>query len=319
MPGVVKALEELLADATAGDPMSSIKWTHRSLRSLRKGLRRRGFRLSEKTIARLMRLRHYSLRTNRKRLAGTRDPRRERQFRHLMRLRKLYITLGLPVISVDTKKKELVGNFKNPGRAWRKEAREVLDHDFPRWGKGHAHPYGIYDVAHNDGYVVVGASHDTSFFAAAALRRWWQAVGRRRYPKVRRLLIEADGGGSNDCRRWEWKVALQNLADETGLILTVTHYPPGASKWNPIEHRMFSLISENWAAEPLSSYAKILTFIRRTRSSKGFHCRACLDTTHYPTGYRVNTTAKKWVRLKPHPVLPQWNYTIWPHGAPRKC
>lgn len=315
----MKVLEELLQDVTAGDPQSSIKWTHRSLHSLRKGLKRRGFRLCEKTIARLMRRRHYSLRTNRKCLAGTHDPQRDRQFRYLTHLRKRYISLGLPVISVDTKKKELVGNFKNPGRSWRKKTREVLDHDFPRWSKGHAHPYGIYDVARNDGYVVVGTSHDTSFFAVAAIRRWWQVVGRNRYPKARRLLIEADGGGSNDCRRWEWKVALQNLADKTRLILTITHYPPGASKWNPIEHRMFSLISENWAAEPLSSYGKILKFIRGTQSLKGFRCRACLDATHYPTGYRVNKIAKQWVRLRPHPVLPFWNYTIWPHGATRKC
>jgi hypothetical protein len=265
----------LLADATAGDPVSSIKWTHRSLTSLRKGLRRRGFRLSEKTIARLLRRWHFSLRTNRKRLAKTQNKQRDRQFRYLVRLRRLYVTLGLPVISVDTKKRELVGNFKNPGRCYRNQERAVLDHDYPSWALGHAIPYGIYDWVHNDGYVVVGTSHDTPTFAVASIRCWWQAVGRCRYPKARRLLIEADSGGSNDYRKWEWKVALQDLADETGLIITVTHYPPGASTWNPIDHRMFSQISENWAGEPLVSYRVIREMIRHTKSEKGFRCQAC--------------------------------------------
>jgi Rhodopirellula transposase DDE domain len=313
---VLRALEELLADATAGDPVSSTKWTHRSLRTLREGLRRRGIKLSEKTIARLLGQQHFSLRTNRKRLAGTHDPERDRQFRYLTRLRRLYVTLGLPVISVDTKKKELVGNFQNRGRCYRRQARDVLDHDFLRWAVGRAIPYGIYDYAHNDGYVAVGTSQETPAFAVAGIRHWWLDVGRHRYPQANRLLIEADCGGGNDCRKWEWKEGLQGLADEFGLIITVTHYPPGASKWNPIEHRMFSLISANWAGEPLVSYAVILNYIRRTRSSKGFHCRACLDRTDYPTGYRVTPAAKEWVRLKPRPVLPKWNYTIVPHGKP---
>jgi len=315
---VLKALEGLLADATAGDPASSSKGTHRSLGSLRKGLRRRGISLSEKAIARLLRQQGFSLPTNRKRLAGTQDPDRDRQSRYLTRLRRLYVTLGLPVISVDTKRKELVGNFKNAGRCYRKQSREVLDHDFPRWALGRAIPYGIYAWAHNDGYVVVGTSHETPALAGAAIRRWWLDVGRHRNPKAKRLLIECDGGGANDSRKWEWKAAVQGLADEFGLILTVTHYPPGASKWNPIDHRMFSLISANWAGEPLVSYQTVLSFIRGRRSSKGFHCRARLDTTEYPTGYKVTPQARERVRLKPRPVLPQWNYTIWPHGKPRE-
>ncbi len=314
---MLKALEELLADATAGDPASSSKWTHRSLRTLRKGLRRRGIKLSDKTIARLLRQQGFSLRTNRKRLARTQDPRRDRQFRYLTRLRRLYVRRGLPVISVDTKKKELVGNFKNPGRSYRRQARAVLDHDFPSWAVGRAIPYGVYDYAHNDGYVVVGTSRETPSFAGAAIRRWWLEVGRHRYPQAQRLLIEADAGGANDCRKWEWKVAVQKLADECRLIITVTHYPPGASKWNPIDHRMFSLISGNWQGEPLTSYQVVLNLIRRTRSSKGFHCRARLHTTDYRTKFEVTPAIKAWVRLRPRSVLPQWNYTIWPHSEER--
>ncbi len=177
------------------------------------------------------------------------------------------------MISVDTKKKEWIGNFKNPGRSWRRQPRDVLDHDFPSWAIGRAIPYGIFDVAFNDGYVVVGTAHETPPFAVAAIRRWWIIVGRRRYPKARRLLIQADSGRANGCRKWAWKVALQHLADEFGLILTVTHYPSGASKWNPIEHRMFSLISGNWAGEPLVSYETMLKYIRTTRSETGFRCR----------------------------------------------
>jgi hypothetical protein len=309
----------LLADSTAGDPVSGRKWTHRPLRTLQKGLKRRGFKASPSTIARLMDDRDFSLRTCRKNKAGTRHKDRDRQFRYLVRLRKWYRARGWPVISVDTKKKELVGDFKNPGRKWRRKDREVLDHDFPSWAVGRAIPYGIYDLTFDAGLVVVGTSHETPSFAVAAIRRWWMEVGRWRYFDKRRLLIEADAGGANAATKWEWKVALQGLADEFGLIITVTHYPPGASKWNPIDHRMFSLISANWAGEPLVNYETILGYIRGTRSSKGFHCRACLDETDYPTGYKVTPEEKAWVRLKPRRVLPRWNYTIWPHSNPEKC
>jgi Rhodopirellula transposase DDE domain len=312
------ALKELLADVTAGDPVSGMRWTHRSLRSLRKGLKRWEITAARSTISRLLRDLRYSLRTCRKNKAGTRHKDRDRQFRYLTRLRKLYLTLGLPVISVDTKKKELVGEFKNPGRCWRAKDRNVLDHDFPSWAKGRAIPYGIYDLAFNDGLVVIGTSHETSSFAVAAIRRWWLEIGKRRYSGKRRLLIEADAGGANACRKWEWKEALQKLADEFGLIITVTHYPPGASQWNPIDHRMFSLISANWSGEPLVSYETILGYIRGTHSPEGFHCRAHLDTTDYPAGYRVTLEAKRRVRLERRRVLPQWNYTIWPHDKPRK-
>lgn len=312
----MNVLQELLEDATAGDPISGIKWTNRSLRKLQKALRRRRVPLARGTIARLLRQQHYSLRTNRKRLAGTHERDRNRQFRDLTRRRKRYRTLKFPVISVDSKKKEWVGNFKNPGRVWRRLPRDVLDHDFPSWAIGRAIPYGIYDFAYNDGYVVVGTSHDTASFAVAAIRRWWLAVGRQRYRGAKRLLIQADAGGSNGYRNWEWKWALQGLADEFGLVITVTHYPSGASKWNPIDHRMFSLITANWAGEPLTSYELLLKYIRTTRSETGFRCRASLDRRDYPTKVKVTPTQKSHIRLKPRPVLPRWNYTISPHANP---
>jgi hypothetical protein len=311
----LNVLEELLKDTVAGDPVSGLMWTHRSLRKLRKALRRRGIRLALSTITRLLRELGFSLKTCRKQQAGIQDRDRDRQFRYIIRMRKLYLGKGLPVISVDTKKKELVGKFKNPGRSYRQKAPQVLDHDFPSWAVGQAIPVGIYDVGHNDGYVVVGTSHNTAAFITAAIRRWWRVVGRRRYPKARRVLLEMDGGGANDPRKWLWKIALQKLADETGLIIVVTHYPAGASKWNPIEHRMFSAISGNWAGEPLVSYETILKYIRTTRTETGFRCRAWLDGKEYPARQRAKPEDKVRVRLKPHRVLPKWNYTIWPHRS----
>lgn len=312
-------MEQLLADTVAGDPISGLKWTHRSLRKLQQALRRRGFRLARSTIARLLTDLGFSLRTCRKLQAGIQDPERGRQFRYIARMRKLYLARGLPVISVDAKKKELIGNFKNPGRTWRRRSRQVLDHDYPSWARGQAIPVGIYDVGRNDGYVVVGTSHDTALFITAALGRWWRVVGRRRYPGARRLLLEMDGGGANDPRKWLWKIALQRLADGTGLIVVVTHYPPGASKWNPIEHRMFSPISGNWAGEPLDSYETIVKYIRTTRTQTGFRCRAWLDRKDYPARQRAAPQDKARVRLEPHRVLPKWNYTIWPHRSHGNC
>jgi Rhodopirellula transposase DDE domain len=303
----------------AGDPVSGLKWTHRSLRKLRKALRRRGLHLALATIARLLRERGFSLKTCRKQQAGIRNPERGRQFRHIVWMRKLYLGKGLPVISVDTKKKEWVGNFKNAGRTWRRRPRQVLDHDYPSWALGQAIPVGIYDVGHNDGYVVVGTSHDTAAFITAAIHRWWRVVGRRRYPLARRLLVEMDGGGANDPRKWLWKIALQKLADDTGLMIVMTHYPPGASKWNPIEHRMFSAISDNWAGEPLVSYETMVKYIRTTRTETGFHCRAWLDQQDYPARQRARPEDQAQVRLKPQRLLPKWNYTIWPHRSQDHC
>jgi hypothetical protein len=309
----MRALQELLRDETAGDPISSLRWTHRSLRKFCKALQRRGISLCPSTVSRLLRQLHFSLRTCRKRKAGLNDPDRDRQFRYLLRVRKRFLARKWPVISVDTKKKELVGEFKNAGQCWRRQTREVLDHDYPTWALGHAIPTGIYDLAHNDGLVVVGTSRETPTFEVLAIRRWWLQTGRFRYPQARCLLIQVDSGGANDHRKWEWKMALQQLADEHRLTITVTHFPPGASKWNPIEHRMFSLISGNWAGEPLSSYETILKHIRTTRSSARFHCRACLDCRQYVPQRRVAKEQKQSVRLKRRRVLPHWNYTILPH------
>lgn len=243
----------MVADHTAGAPASDLRWTHRSLRILRQGLKRRGIKRTHPTIARLLRPMKFALRTCRQRKAGTQDKDRDRQCRSWTRLRNLYRTRGFPASSVETKKKQWVGEFKNPGRCWRKQARDVRDHDFPSWAVGRAIPYGIYDSAHNDDYVVIGTSQETPAFAVAVIRRWWLEVGRHRYRGKKRLLIQADGGGANDARKGEWKGALQGLADEFGLTIVVTHYPPGASQWNPLDHRMFSLISSNGAGEPLVS------------------------------------------------------------------
>jgi hypothetical protein len=297
----------------AGDPITGLKWTHRSTRRLSAALRRLGFRASRNTVVRLLRDHGFCLRACRKQIAETGHRDRDAQYRYLVRLRRLYLARGWAVISVDTKKKEWVGPFKNPGRTWRRAPRSVFAHDFPSYAEGLAIPYGISDLTYNDGYVVIGTSHDTPTFAVAAIRRWWLAVGRRRYGASRRLLIEADGGGSNDYRKWEWKVALQHFADEFGLIIVVTHLPAGASKWNPIDHRMFSLISANWSGEPLVSYETVLKFIRTTRSAAGFHCRACLDQHEYQACHEVPAGEKAAVRLRRRRHSPQWNYVITPH------
>jgi hypothetical protein len=286
---------------------------HKTTRHAAKELRRHGMRLSHTTVGRLLRERGYSLRTNRKRLARKHEPERDRPFRVMERQRRRFFRQGFPVISVDTKKKEWVGNFKNPGGCWRKQSRDVLDHDFASDALGRAIPFGIYDEGRNTGYVAIGTSHETAEFATAALRTWWLRQGRRCYPAATRWLIEADSGGANGNRRWAWKVGLQRLADEFGLTITVAHYPAGASKWNRIEHRMFNLISGNWAGQPLESYETILNFIRTTTSSTGFRCRAHLDTATYKTKLKVSKEQKAGVRIRFHKALPQWNYTIRPH------
>lgn len=313
-------LNDLLADATAGDPMGHLRWTHKSPRKLTAELRRHGFRVGHVTVRRLLREQRYSLRVNSKRLSGKQDPDRDRQFRLLARRRRRFVKRGWPVISVDTKKKEWIGDFKNPGRTWRRQRRDVQDHDFPSLATGRAIPYGIYDEGRNAGYVVVGTTHDTPAFAIASIRSWWLKVGRRCYPAAAQMLIEADGGGSNGSRCWGWKVGLQQLANEFHLTITVGHFPPGASKWNPIEHRMFSLISENWAGEPLVSYETMLKHLRATHSRTGFHCRACSDKTHYATKVKVTREEQTAIRLTRHRILPKWNYTIRPQTPnTRRC
>jgi hypothetical protein len=307
----VKALAVLLEDATAGDPCDGLRWTHKTLRSLAAALRRGGFPVGRTTVARLLRQQRYSLRTNRKRLAGKQDPDRNRQFRVLAQRRRYFFRRGWPVISVDTKKKELVGNFKNAGRCWRQQPLDVLDHDFPGEASGRAIPFGIYDIGRNEGYVVVGMSRETPQFVTAALRRWLECDGLERC-RHRRLAIEADCGGGNGNRCWGWKAGLHELADEFDVTITVGHFPPSASKWNWIEHRLFSAISKNWSGQPLVSYEVIVKFIRSTTSATGLRCWARLDPREYPTKVKVSAAERGSIRLTRHRILPQWNYTIRP-------
>ena len=292
--------------------MGGLRWTHKTTRNLAAVLKRRRVDISHVTVGRLLHEMKYSLRTNRKRLAKINNPERDRQFRLLARRRSRFGREKWPIISIDCKKKELLGNFKNPGRTWRREARDVLDHDFPSWADGRAIPFGIYDIANNKGFVVVGISRETSTFVVSAIRSWWMVEGRSKYSGATRLAIECDCGGGNGPRLWAWKVGLQRLADEFGLTITVGHFPPGASKWNLIEHRMFSLISANWAGEPLTSYKVVLNYIRATRSMTGFRCRATLDKAYYPKKKTVTDEQKASVQISLHQVLPKWNYTISP-------
>jgi hypothetical protein len=233
--------------------------------------------------------------------------------RYLTHLRNWFLGQNLPTISVDGKKKELIGPFRNPGRTLRREPLDVLATDFPSDASGKAIPYGIYDVSYNEGYVVIGVSHETAEFAIAAIRRWWLEIGSIRYKGVPRLLIQADCGGANACDSWLWKVGLQTLADEFQLTITVTHYPPSASKWNLIEHRMFSVISANWAGEPLVRYETMLKFIRTSKTETGFRCLAYLDRKKYQIKRKVSPEEKANLNLHPHKLFPAWNYTIKPH------
>ena len=271
------------------------------------------FNVGRTTLARWLRRQRYRLRANRKRLSRQHDPQRDQQFRYIARLRRKFQKAGFPVLSVDTKKKELIGNFKNPGRTWRHAPLDVLATDFRNDALGKAIPYGIYDVTYNTGYVVVGTSHETANFAVAAIRAFWLTVGRYRYPGCSELLLQADSGGANGNRVWLWKAGLQRLADEFALTITVTHYPTGASKWNAIEHRLFCYLSDNWAGQPLRTYETILKFIRTTKTETGLTCRARLDTTDYPTRVKVTAEDKAAIHLQPHRTLPKYNYTIRPH------
>lgn len=307
-----------MRDATAGDPITGLKWTRKTSRKISRGLKHRGFPVGPDTVRRLLREQKYVLRANRKRLNKKQDPERDRQMRSLVRQRRAFQKAGFPVISVDAKQRELVGNFKNPGRTYRQEVLAVLESDYPGEADGVAIPYGIYDVARQEGFVMVGTSHQTPAFAVAALRQWWLRIGQRRYRNQKRLLIEADCGGANGNRCWLWKWGLQQLADESGLRITVTHLPTSASKWNPIEHRLFCHIEGNWAGQPLINYETVLKFIRTTRTETGMRVRAYLDKTEYQTGLKITNAQKAEINLKPHRARPHWNYTIEPHqNAPK--
>ena len=301
---------------TAGDPMSTRKWTRRTTGQIARELRRLRICISRRTVGRLLHDLKYSLRANRKQLGADAGPDRNRQFLHINRERRRFHRHGDPIISVDTKKRELVGNFKNPGTKWDRTPVLVEDHDFRSGSAGIAIPYGVYDVEANRGFVQVGVSHDTPRFAVHAIATWWRTDGRARYPRHQRLLILADTGGSNGYRCGAWKTELQQqLCNRYGLTVTVAHYPTAASKWNPIEHRLFSEVSKHWAAEPLTTYGKILRFLRTTTTKTGLKVRAMFDHHTYPTKETPTPHEIAAVALTPHTVLPKWNYTITPQSA----
>ena len=304
-----------MQDATAGDPISGLKWTRKTTRNLAKELQRKEFQVEHSTIPRLVRKLRYSLRSNQKRLSRKQDENRDEQMRHLLRIRKRFLKRNWPVLSIDCKKKELIGQFRNPGRTWRRQPIQVLETDFPSDAKGKAVPYGIYDVGYNDGYMVVGVSHETAEFAMHAIQRWWLEIGQARYPGCHDLLLQADSGGANACDSWLWKAALQTLADRFRITIRVNHYPTGASKWNLIEHRMFCIISENWAGQPLDRYETMLKFIRSSQTQTGFRCLAHFHRRKYQTKQKLSQEEKANLNLQRDRLFPEWNYTIKPHGT----
>lgn len=297
---------------TAGDPVTGLKWTRKTTEKIARELRRLAINVSAKTVGRLLRSLHYSLKVNHKKIASGSSPDRDAQFACIASDRKRCEEQRIPVISVDTKKKELIGNFKNAGVAWNKKAVAVKDHDFRSEGLGMASPYGIYDVHANTGAVFVGTSHDTPQFAVASIEKWWRYQGRRRYGNANELLILADCGGSNGCRCRAWKFQLQQLSNRQGLTITVRHYPSGASKWNPIEHRLFSEISKNWAGRPLSSLETIKKYISTTTTETGLSVKAYIDSTQYATGTKITDEQMRQINIQAEGPLSKWNYTIAP-------
>jgi len=312
-PGWVRALDRIMDENTAGDPMSLLRWTNKSTARIAEELTRQGHPASDETVRRRLCELGYSLQANVKTLEES-GVGRDEQFRYLNRQVKRYLAHREPVLSVDTKKKERVGNFKNSGQTWRPAGPPlpVNLYDYPHLGKGPAIPYGAYDVHRNEGFVNVGMSHDTAEFAVESLRRWWKLFGRRHYPLARRLLLCADGGGSNGSRNRAWKYYLQQWADQFDLEVTVCHYPPGTSKWNKIEHRLFSFISLNWKGQPLVSYKTVVNLIGATRTKTGLRVRAELDAKQYEAGVKIPDQEMERINLRPHSVNPLWNYTISP-------
>ena len=319
-PTLVTDLEQLIEPTTRGDPQSPLRWTCKSVRRLAAELTRQGHRTSHRMVAAQLQQLGYSLQANRKTIEGTRHPDRNAQFEHINARVRAHLRQGEPAISVDTKKKELVGNFKNAGREWRPRGppQPVQVHDFVQPELGRAIPYGVYDLGANTGWVSVGIDHDTAAFAVASIRRWWQAMGRRAYPRARRLLITADAGGSNGPRVRLWKVELQTLADHLRRPISVCHFPPGTSKWNKIEHRLFSFISQNWRGQPLVSHAVIVNLIAATTTPTGLRVRARVDTNRYPSGLTVSRDALAAVRLRPDSFHGDWNYTILPTPSAKR-
>ena len=316
-PSLAGALEGLIEPETRGDPESPLRWTCKSTRTLAAQLTRHKHPISHMKVAQLLHAQGYSLQSNRKTEEGGDHPDRNAQFRHINTQVKRALAQGSPVISVDTKKKELVGNYENGGQQWlpAKKPVKVQGHDFPQPDVPRAYPYGVYDIERNMGFVNVGTDHDTGAFAVASIRGWWRHEGRRLYPEAKAVLITADGGGSNGSRLRLWKLELQKLADETGLSITVCHFPPGTSKWNKIEHRLFSFISSNWRGEPLRDYETIVRLISRTATAQGLKVTCRLDRRKYPTGRKVTDAEMKRVNLKRNKFHGDWNYTIRPRQS----
>ena len=313
-PSLRTDLEGLVEPVSRGDPESPLRWTCKSVRKLADELKRMGHAVSHNLVAELLRSMGYSLQANRKTVEGAWHPDRNAQFEHISGNVKAYQAHDQPVISVDTKKKELVGNFKNTGRELRPQGQPepVRVHDFVIPELGRAAPYGVYDVTENAGWVSVGIDHDTSAFAVESIRRWWHSMGRKRYPQAKRLLITADSGGSNGYRVRLWKRELQKLADETGLAISVCHFPPGTSKWNKIEHRLFSFISQNWRGKPLVSHEVIVNLIAATTTKRGLRVECRIDTNVYPKGVKVTDSEMRTLNIERDAFHGEWNYTISP-------
>jgi len=313
-PELPRALETLVEPLARGDPQSPLRWTCKSTRTLAAELSSHHHPVSHEKVAQFLREMDYSLQGNRKTEEGTDHPDRDAQFQYINDHVRRALAAGRPVISVDTKKKELIGNYENKGRQWRqsKSPERVQGHDFPDPSVPRAYPYGVYDLARNKGFVNVGTDHDTGAFAVASIRGWWRFEGQRLYPRARRLLITADGGGSNGYRLRVWKLELQKLADATRLSIEVCHFPPGTSKWNKVEHRLFSFISSNWRGEPLRDYETIVRLISRTTTAKGLAVSCRLDRRKYPSGRKVTDEEMKMIRITPQAFHSEWNYVIRP-------
>lgn len=313
-PQVMKDLETIMEDITGGNPMSAVKWTSKSTYKIAEKLTAKGHKISEDTVGRLLKENNYSLQSNKKRNEGKSKPERDAQFRYINKLTKGFMKRKQPIISVDAKKKELVGNFKNPGQTWRKkgEPEEVNIYDFPQLAEGKAIPYGAYDIALNKGFVNVGITSDTAEFAVESIRQWWKQLGQKHYSKAKEILICADSGGSNGYRNRGWKYFLHIFAKEIGLTITVCHFPPATSKWNKIEHRLFSFISKNWKGKPLITYQVIINFIKHTTTKTGLEVFARLDRRKYKKGRKFSDDEMAKIKLEKHSFHPQWNYTIYP-------
>ena len=318
-PGVKEALERLVDPVTRGDPTSPLRWTCKSRAKLASTLSNDGWRVSSTTVGRLLHELGYSLQSVRKSREGAAHPDRNEQFEHINATAASFLRRKQPVISVDTKKKELVGDFKNGGREWQPRAtpEKALVHDFPSDAIGKAIPYGVYDMARNEAWVSVGRDHDTPQFAVASIRQWWKLMGRRAYPDADHLFITADAGGSNGYRSRAWKLELQRFADDARLRIRVSHFPPGTSKWNKIEHRLFCHITQNWRGKPLRTFETIVDLIGNTRTAAGLHVRAKLDSRKYRTGVAITKAQMRELILRPHPFRGEWNYELQPRELAR--